>query len=161
MKRPTMIRPSEARLAYICHPLTGDIPGNIKRVEQICSILTKRILVRCMDKPKPCSIAFQVSEIFLSICDYVPIAPHMMFPTFLDDDAINERNLAMDWCLSLLRSCSELWVMGRYISEGMREEIAYAYTKGIPIRWFEVEDFGLEEVNAATLKPRRTGMNDA
>ena len=37
--------------------------------------------------------------------------------------------------LQLLDICSELWVFGIHISEGMKAEIEKAKLKGIPIRY--------------------------
>lgn len=42
----------------------------------------------------------------------------------------------MDMGLQLLDICSELWVFGTRISEGMKAEIEKAKTKGIAIRYF-------------------------
>ena len=37
----------------------------------------------------------------------------------------------------LLLECSELWVFGTVISEGMKQEIEWAKEAGIPIRCFD------------------------
>ena len=42
----------------------------------------------------------------------------------------------MDMGLQLLDICSELWVFGTRISEGMKAEIEKAKIKGISIRYF-------------------------
>ena len=58
---------------------------------------------------------------------------------FMDDDKPEERELAMFMDLVLLGHCSELWVFGSTISEGMRMEIAKAEKKLIRIRYFTEE----------------------
>ena len=66
----------------------------------------------------------------------LPIAPHVIFPQFLDDENKAERRAGMDMGLQLLDMCSELWVFGTRISEGMKAEIEKAKKKGISIRYF-------------------------
>lgn len=66
----------------------------------------------------------------------LPIAPHVIFPQFLDDENMTERRAGMDMGLQLLDICSELWVFGTRISEGMKAEIEKAKMKGILIRYF-------------------------
>ena len=74
---------------------------------------------------------------------YMPLAPHLYFPQFMDDNIISERNLALYMDIILLSKCAELWVFGDYISKGMSIEIAKAKKKNQPIRYFTV---GCEEV---------------
>ena len=66
----------------------------------------------------------------------LPIAPQVIFPQFLDDENKAERRAGMDMGLQLLDICSELWVFGTRISEGMKTEIEMAKMKGILIRYF-------------------------
>lgn len=67
---------------------------------------------------------------------YTPIAPHLLFPQFMDDDDIEERRTAMEMDISLLSLCSELWVFGDRISNGMSIEIKHAKETNVPIRYF-------------------------
>lgn len=67
----------------------------------------------------------------------VPVAPHLLFPQFLDERT--ERELALSMGLELLERCSQVWVFGRRISEGMRSEIARAGKRKIKIRYFTEE----------------------
>ena len=66
----------------------------------------------------------------------LPIAPHVIFPQFLDDDNKAERRVGMDMGLQLLDLCKEIWVFGTKISEGMKAEIEKAKMKRILIRYF-------------------------
>jgi hypothetical protein len=70
--------------------------------------------------------------------DVFPICPHIYLTRFLDDLSAAERRLGLDMGLQLLRECSELWVFGERISEGMRGEIAEAQRHGIKIKHIEL-----------------------
>ena len=67
---------------------------------------------------------------------YAPIAPHLMYIHFLNDDTPSDREAGINAGLALLRVCDELWQWGATISEGMAREIALAKKLGIPIRVF-------------------------
>ena len=63
----------------------------------------------------------------------IPVAPHLYLPQFLDDDTPAERDLALRIGLRLIDYCSEVWVHGDRISDGMRGEIEYATATGKPV----------------------------
>lgn len=67
---------------------------------------------------------------------FVPLAPHLYFPQFLDDEESNERRFGIFLGLYGLAECAELWVIGRRITEGMEQEISWAQKWGIPVRYF-------------------------
>lgn len=95
-------------LVYICSPFSGDISGNIERA--------KKYSRYAVDSKA------------------IPIAPHLLFPQFMDDDA--ERELALFMDMVLLGKCEELWVFGETVTEGMSAEIAKAKRKNMKIRYF-------------------------
>lgn len=95
-------------LVYICSPFSGDISGNIER--------TKKYSRYAVDSKA------------------IPIAPHLLFPQFMDDDA--ERELALFMDMVLLGKCEEIWVFGELVTEGMSAEIAKAKRKNMKIRYF-------------------------
>ena len=95
-------------LVYICSPFYGDISGNI-------------------DKAKKYS-RFAVDQ------KAIPLAPHLLFPQFMDEDT--ERELAVFMDMVLLGRCKEVWVFGSHISDGMAAEIEKAKRKQIKIRYF-------------------------
>jgi hypothetical protein len=66
----------------------------------------------------------------------VPIAPHIYFTQFLDDDEPNERLMGLEMGLDILRNCVELWVFGNRITEGMRGELEVADQLGIPVIFY-------------------------
>ncbi|RHV69059.1 DUF4406 domain-containing protein [Clostridium sp. OM02-18AC] len=95
-------------LVYICSPFSGDVSGNIERA--------KKYSRYAVDSKA------------------IPIAPHLLFPQFMDDDA--ERELALFMDMVLLGKCEELWVFGETVMEGMSAEIAKAKRKNMKIRYF-------------------------
>jgi hypothetical protein len=73
---------------------------------------------------------------FVFLCGCMPITPHLMYPRFLEDKDIKERDAGIQMGLILLDFCNEIWVFGQRISNGMRREIAYAEAHGILVRYF-------------------------
>jgi len=95
---------------YVCSPLRGDIEGNIKRAIRYCRFVYRE--------------------------GGIPLAPHVIFTTFLDDNIPEERNAGIKMGLDLLLKCNELWAFGEKISEGMRSEIEMAKGLGLKVRRF-------------------------
>lgn len=98
-------------LIYVCSPLSGDISANQENARRYCR--------------------FAVDS------GYIPLAPHLYFPQFMDDGNRAERDLALFMDIVLLSRCDQLWVFGERISKGMSMEIEKAKRKGQPIRWFD------------------------
>ena len=67
----------------------------------------------------------------------LPIAPHAIFPQFLDDENKFERKVGMAMGLQLLELCDEVWVFGPCISEGMKAEIELARKLGKPTLYID------------------------
>ena len=65
----------------------------------------------------------------------MPIAPHLFFPQFLDDDDPDDREKGMLLGREQLSGCDELWVFGDRISEGMEAEIKQAREANIRVRY--------------------------
>lgn len=62
----------------------------------------------------------------------------------LDDSIPEQRELGIRMGLKLLEACSELWLCGSRISEGMQEELKAAWKHGVPVRripWESVAGF--------------------
>lgn len=95
-------------LVYICSPFSGDVSGNIERAKKYSRYAVDSKVI--------------------------PIAPHLLFPQFMSDDA--ERELALFMDMVLLGKCEELWVFGELVTEGMSAEIAKAKRKNMKIRYF-------------------------
>ena len=67
----------------------------------------------------------------------IPLAPHLLFPQFMNDSDPDERDLALFMDMVLLTKCAELWVFGETVSRGMAMEIDRARRKGKTIRRFD------------------------
>lgn len=104
-------------LVYICSPYRGEITANVR-------------LAR----------AFSAAAIDLG---YAPVAPHLLYPQFMDDDNPRQRQQAFAINQLILTACSQLWVYQPRITAGMSQEIGWAKQAGKPIRYFN-QDF--EEV---------------
>lgn len=63
---------------------------------------------------------------------YLPIAPHLFFPQFLNDNDPTERKIGIGLGKQLLLKCSKLWICGERITDGMNEEILFALNRNIP-----------------------------
>ncbi|MCL2072071.1 MAG: DUF4406 domain-containing protein [Oscillospiraceae bacterium] len=96
---------------YICSQYAGDIETNVKNARRYCQ--------------------------FVAECGFNPIASHLLYPQFLDDNSPQERQLGLELGLDLLRVCDELWCFGERISNGMKDEIAKANEWGIVVRYSE------------------------
>lgn len=104
-------------IVYICSPYAGDVETNVQKARRYCRF--------AVDK------------------GYIPIAPHLLFTQFLNDDSPKERQLGIFFGNAVMSKCSEVWVFGEHISNGMEAEIKRAKWKNYPLRYFN-ED--LEEV---------------
>lgn len=104
-------------LVYICSPYAGEVETNVNMAR-----VYSRFAVR-------------------NAC--IPLAPHLLYPQFMDDSVPAERSLALLMGMVLLGKCDQMWVFGSIISKGMAAEIEKAEKKKIPIRYFTEE---LEEV---------------
>ena len=97
------------KIVYICSPFSGDVARNTENARNYCK--------------------YAVSK------GVMPIAPHLLFPQFLDDNCPVEREKGLVFGLALLEKVDELWAFGAYISEGMRREIEKATMDSIPITY--------------------------
>jgi hypothetical protein len=101
------------KLIYVCSPYRGDVVENEKKAMKYCR--------------------------FVIGCNKAPLAPHLLYPRFLNDSSPLEREIAMQINKILLERCDELWVFGNDITQGMGKEVAYAKKLGIPMKWFKEE----------------------
>lgn len=70
----------------------------------------------------------------------LPIAPHLIFPQFLDDKVPSQRELGIQMGLELLADCRQLLYFGDRITPGMAREIARARELGIPVQHVQEEE---------------------
>lgn len=104
--RRTVYRP----LVFICSPFAGDMEGNAARAREYCR--------------------FAVAE------NCIPVAPHLLFPQFMEETDPAQRRLGIFFGLVLQSKCREVWVFGRNITKGMAVEIEKAKERGLLIRYF-------------------------
>lgn len=97
---------------FICSPFRGDMEGNAKRAAAYSRMACEK--------------------------GYFPIAPHLLFPQFLQEGIEAERKLGIKMGLELLLCCDEVWGFGE-ATEGMAAEIAFATKNGKEIRFMEME----------------------
>ncbi|AEE92541.1 conserved protein of unknown function [Tepidanaerobacter acetatoxydans Re1] len=107
-------------IIYVCSPLRGDIDRNIHKAIGYCRYIYSR--------------------------GGIPLAPHVIFTTFLDDAVPEERAAGIELGLEVLSMCDELWAFGEKISEGMSYEITRAKKLGIRMRRFNERCKPLEVV---------------
>lgn len=100
-------------IVYICSPYSGDVERNTTQARRYCRYAVD------------------------SHC--LPIAPHLLFPQFMDDRDPEDRDTALFMGIALLSKCAELWVFGPDASEGMQAEINYAVSRNKKIRYFTKE----------------------
>ena len=105
-------------IVYICSPYAGDVEKNVEAAQRYCRF--------AVDK------------------GYIPIAPHLLFPQFLNDKNPREWQLGLFFGNALMSKCSEVWVFGNRITTGMMDEIKRARLKNYRLRYF-TEEF--KEVN--------------
>ena len=97
-------------IVYICSPYARDVSKNVENARRYSR--------------------FAVD----SGC--IPIAPHLLFPQFMNDENPKERQLGLFFGMVLLSKCAEVWVFGDRISPGMDEEIKRARWKNFRLRYF-------------------------
>ncbi len=99
------------KIVYICSPFRGDTETNIANAQKYSR--------------------FAVDE------GVLPIAPHLLFPQFMNDDVPEERNQAMNFNQTILHLCQEVWVFGKSTTMGMAFEIAFAEKAGIEVKYYD------------------------
>jgi hypothetical protein len=96
---------------FVCSRYTGDEENNLNFARKVCK-----------------EIAFNGD---------VPLAPHLIYPQFLDNNDLDERRIGIDCGKAFLDVCDELWICHSdpcgQISEGMYEEIRHAQSKRTPV----------------------------
>lgn len=104
---------------YICSAFRGDAEENIRKAKEYCRYAAVK-------------------------CGVIPIAPHLLFPQFLDDETEAERELGVCFGLTLLADCSALWYFGDRVSQGMVIEINEACRLGIPVKYVSEKEMNAQ-----------------
>lgn len=126
MKAARAYRP----IVYVCSPFSGNVEENTANAREYCRFAVER--------------------------GYIPVAPHLLYPQFLNDNDPVERELGMHFGNVLMSHCAEVWVFGETISTGMDAEIRRAKRKNYRLRYFNST---LEEV--PDIKCRKGETEDA
>ena len=97
-------------IIYVCSPLKGDIEKNRQKACEYCKFVVEK--------------------------GHIPMAVHLMFPRFMNDNNNIDRTKAITMELDILARCDELWCFGEEISKGMLVELMFASNHMIKIRHF-------------------------
>ena len=98
-------------LVYVCSPFRGNIDENV--------INARKYSRFTFDKKN------------------IPITPHLLYPQFINDNDLFERNIAIHKInYVLIGLCKEMWVFGDVITQGMEREILIAKKRKMRIRYF-------------------------
>jgi hypothetical protein len=95
-------------LVYICSPYAGDVEKNTFRARAFSRFAVEK--------------------------NCIPVAPHLLFPQFIDEET--ERWLGLKMGIVLMGKCEQVWVFGEVVSEGMAAEIEKAEKQQKRIRYF-------------------------
>ena len=99
------------KIAYIAHPIGGDVKGNLEKIRKI------------------------VRKINLEELNVVPFAPYWLDCHALDDNVSAERYRGIRNDIELIKRgfVDEVRLYGDKISRGMRAEVELANELGIPV----------------------------
>ena len=111
------------KLVFVCSPYRGDEKENTANARKYCRLVAD--------------------------CGYIPIAPHLLFPQFLDDSDEIQRLKGIHMGLELLKLCSQMWVFANEVTEGMELEIEKAKELEIPIQFMDknMEGIGYDTID--------------
>ena len=123
-QKETKSETRKSKLIFVCSPYRSDTKKNTAIAQNICRAAVSM--------------------------GFIPIAPHLYFPQFLDEWDESERLKGISCGLELLDMCSELWIVGTKITDGMQTEINHARRLNIPIK-FVPEDLK-RVINQVTVK---------
>ena len=104
------------KLIYVASPYAGDIEQNTAFARKACRHVMNE--------------------------GHAFFAPHLLYPSILDEHQPKQRQLGLDMGLAMLSRCDELWCYGDRISYGMHLEIEEAVKIGIPVRRVKEQENG-------------------
>ncbi|MCB6415675.1 nucleoside 2-deoxyribosyltransferase [Faecalimonas umbilicata] len=104
------------RKAYICSPLSAPTEKEIRHNMEMAKfyLMRMRQIYHCRT-----------------------FASHAYLPLMLDDTIQEERKVALQIGMKMLRLCDALIICGRRISAGMAKEIKAAFALGIEVFWYD------------------------
>ena len=107
---------------FICSPMKGDVEKNLKLAK-----FAARVLINS---------------------GYIPSAPHLYFPQFLDDSDQYERIKGIKMGVELMKECDRMWIIGTTITNGMEYEINEAKKAKVPALLYDEK---LRQIDPATI----------
>lgn len=107
---------------FICSPMKGDVEKNLNLAK-----FAARVLIGS---------------------GYIPIAPHLYFPQFLDDNDQYERIKGIKMGVELMKECDRMWIIGTTITNGMEYEINEAKKAKVPALLYDEK---LRQIDPATI----------
>lgn len=107
---------------FICSPMKGDVEQNLKLAK-----FAARVLINS---------------------GYIPIAPHLYIPQFLDDNDQYERIKGIKMGVELMKECDRMWIIGTTITNGMEYEINEAKKAKVPAILYDEK---LRQIDPATI----------
>ena len=102
---------------FICSPFRGDEEGNSVKAAGYCR--------RAYEE------------------GHLPIAPHLLFPQFLNEDSLKERADGIAMGLELLFGCDEMWVFG---------EATGAWSRKSDLQWSMASTSGLRKMRKEAVR---------
>lgn len=79
---------------------------------------------------------------------YSPYCPHLFFDQLLNDEDPIEQDLGLRMGMIFLDCCSQVWVFGEDITEGMAKEMNRAMRYSKPLRFFSKDCKEVDRGNA-------------
>lgn len=107
---------------FVCSPMKGDVEKNLKLAK-----FAARVPIGS---------------------GYIPIAPHLYFPQFLDDNDQYERIKGIKMGVELMKECDRMWIIGTTITNGMEYEINEAKKAKVPALLYDEK---LRQIDPATI----------
>ena len=74
------------KVVFIAHPLKGNIDNNIAKAKALCLLITNQYP------------------------DIVPMCPILLYPSYMDDNNPQHRQMGLQYCHELLSRCDEVWL---------------------------------------------------
>lgn len=103
----------DRKLVFVCSPYSGNIKENTRIAAEICKVIYSKTT-------------------------FLPVAPHLYFPQFLDDNVQADRDAGIKYGLELMDKCEAVIAVcdNRQVSAGMKIELEYAEKHNYPVVLF-------------------------
>lgn len=115
------------KLIFVCSPYSGDVKENTWIAAEVCKAIHRKT-------------------------SYLPVAPHLYFPQFLNDNVQSERKAGIEYGLEIMDKCVAVIVVKKdgEMSAGMKKEVEYANEHGKTVLLFDSYHVLLAVASAST-----------